>query len=159
MNLPVRALILSATLFLGGLAVARAQTSCPAEPPAPILHLHNFRAALEQGKEGVVVAIGSSSTKGAKASDPAHSYPAELQEDLEHALPRMHIAVINRGIGGQDAPEELARMQADVIAVRPQLVVWQVGANGALRHADPVTFRRLVTEGVERLKAAGIDVI
>jgi acyl-CoA thioesterase I len=93
------------------------------------------------------------------ASDPAHSYPAELQEDLERALPRMHIAVINRGIGGQDAPEELMRMQADVIAVRPQLVVWQVGANGALRHADPATFRRMVTEGVEQLKAAGIDVI
>ena len=158
-NLPARALVASAALLLGGFAVAQAQTSCPAEPPAPILHLHNFRADLEQGKEGLIVAIGSSSTKGTKASDPAHSYPAELQADLDRALPRMHIAVINRGIGGQDAPEELARMQADVIAVRPQLVVWQVGANGALRHADPVTFRHLVTEGVERLKAAGIDVI
>jgi len=93
------------------------------------------------------------------ASDPAHSYPAELQAALEHALPRMHIAVINRGVGGQDAPEELARLQTDVIAVRPQLVVWQVGANGALRHADPDTFRTMVTEGVERLQAAGIDVV
>ncbi|MGH7120295.1 MAG: SGNH/GDSL hydrolase family protein, partial [Acetobacteraceae bacterium] len=150
---------LFATLLLGGLAVARAQTSCPAEPPAPALHLHNLRADLEQGREGVVVAIGSSSTKGVMASDPAHSYPAELQADLDRALPSMHIAVINRGIGGQDAPEELARMQVDVIAVHPQLVVWQVGANGALRHADPATFRVMVTEGVQRLKAAGIDVI
>jgi acyl-CoA thioesterase I len=158
-NVRVRALLLSTTLLLGGLAFAQAQTSCPAEPPAPGLHLHNLRAGLEQGKEGLVVAIGSSSTKGSMASDPAHSYPAELQADLERALPRMHIAVINRGIGGQDAPEELARLQADVIAVRPQLVIWQVGANGALRHADPITFRRMVTEGVEELKTAGIDVI
>jgi acyl-CoA thioesterase I len=158
-NVRVRALLLSTTLLLGGFAFAYAQTSCPAEPPAPILHLHNLRAGLEQGKQGLVVAIGSSSTKGTMASDPAHSYPAELQADLERALPRMHIAVINRGIGGQDAPEELARLQADVIAVRPQLVVWQVGANGAMRHADPITFRRMVTEGVEELKAAGIDVI
>jgi len=158
-NLSVRALVLSAALLCGGLGAAYAQPSCPAEPPAPVLHLQNLRADLQQGREGVIVAIGSSSTKGTMASDPAHSYPAELQADLDQALPRMHIAVINRGIGGQDAPEELARMQADVIAVRPQLVVWQVGANGALRHADPVTFRRLVTEGVERLKAAGIDVI
>ena len=157
-RLPVRAAFV-ASLLLSSLALARAEAPCPAEPPPPALHLHNLRAALERGKEGVVVALGSSSTKGTMASDPAHSYPAELQVDLEHALPRMHIAVLNRGIGGQDAPEELARLQADAIAVRPQLVVWQVGANGALRGADPAVFRRMVTEGVERLKAAGIDVI
>ncbi len=93
------------------------------------------------------------------ASDPAHSYPAELQAALERALPRMHIAVLNRGIGGQDAPEELARLQADAIAVRPQLAIWQVGANGAMRNADPVEFRRMVTQGVTRLQEAGIDVI
>ena len=59
----------------------------------------------------------------------------------------MHIAVLNRGIGGQDAPEELARLQADVIAVRPQLVIWQVGANGAMRNADPAEFRRWSPRG------------
>lgn len=106
-----------------------------------------------------MVAIGSSSTQGIMASDPAHTYPAELQAALQRALPRMQIAVLNRGIGGQDAPEELARMQADAIAVRPQLVIWQVGANAALRNADPARFRRMVTDGVARLQAAGIDVI
>jgi len=157
-RLPVRGIV-SAILLLAGLALARAETSCPAEPAFPALHLRHLRAALQQGKEAVVVAIGSSSTKGVMASDPAHSYPAELQTDLGRSLPSMHIAVINRGIGGQDAPEELARLQADVIAVRPQLVIWQVGANGALRHADPETFRRMVTEGVGQLKDAGIDVV
>jgi lysophospholipase L1-like esterase len=93
------------------------------------------------------------------ASDMAHSYPAVLQAALDRALPAAHVAVINRGIGGQDAPEELARLDTDAIAVRPQLVIWQVGANGAMRHADPVIFHHMVTEGVERLSKAGIDVI
>jgi lysophospholipase L1-like esterase len=146
-------------LLLSGLASARAEAPCPAEPPAPALHLRHLRAALERGTEAVVVALGSSSTEGAMASDPAHSYPAELQAALEHALPRMHIAVLNRGIGGEDAPEELARLQADAIAVRPQLVIWQVGANGAMRNADPAEFRRMVTQGVVRLQEAGIDVV
>lgn len=157
-HLPAR-LLLFAALLLCGLTQARAEAPCPAEPPAPALHLRHLRAALEHGTEAVVVALGSSSTEGAMASDPAHSYPAELQAALERALPRMHIAVLNRGIGGQDAPEELARLQADAIAVRPQLVVWQVGANGALRNADPAEFRRMVTQGVTRLQEAGIDVI
>ena len=93
------------------------------------------------------------------ASDPAHSYPAVLQQALSAGLPEAHIAVINRGIGGQDAAEELARLDADVLAVRPQLVIWQVGANGALRNVDPAVFRAMVTTGVRRLQAAGADVI
>ncbi len=157
-GLPTRLLLLLAALLCGQ-ATALAEAPCPTEPPAPVLHLRHLRAALEQGAEAVVVALGSSSTAGAMASDPAHSYPAELQVALEHALPRMHIAVLNRGIGGQDAPEELARLQTDAITVRPQLVIWQVGANGALRNADPAEFRRMVSQGVTRLHDAGIDVI
>ncbi len=152
-------LLLLLGLVLAGAASARAEAPCPAEPPAPTLHLRHLHAALERGTEAVVVALGSSSTEGVMASDPAHSYPARLQEALEHALPRMHIAVLNRGVGGQDAPEELARLHADVIALRPQLVIWQVGANGAMRNADPAEFRRMVTQGVTRLQEAGIDVI
>jgi lysophospholipase L1-like esterase len=93
------------------------------------------------------------------ASDSAHTYPAVLQAALGKALPGAHVAVINRGIGGQDAREELARLDTDVIAVHPQLVIWQVGANGAMRHADPVVFHTRVEEGVNQLIKAGIDVV
>jgi lysophospholipase L1-like esterase len=93
------------------------------------------------------------------ASDLAHSYPAVLQRALSTGLADSHIAVINRGISGQDAREELARMAADVIPIRPQVVVWQVGANGALRNSDPEQFRQRVIEGVRKLQAAGADVI
>jgi lysophospholipase L1-like esterase len=138
---------------------AEAATACPAQPMAQVMQLPHLRAALAAQAEGVIVAFGSSSTQGAMASDAAHTYPAVLQDALGRALRSAHIAVINRGIGGQDAPEELARLDEDVIAVRPQLVIWQVGANGALRHADPLRFGVRVTEGVMRLQAAGIDVI
>lgn len=123
------------------------------------LHLSHLRAALAAHSEGLIVALGSSSTEGVMASDSAHTYPAILQRTLNKVIPTAHIAVINRGIGGQDAPEELARLDSDVIALHPQLVIWQVGANGAMRNADPALFHHMVTEGVERLRKAGIDVI
>jgi acyl-CoA thioesterase I len=121
--------------------------------------LPHLLSAVSHGVEGVIVALGSSSTQGAMASDLAHSYPAVLQHALAAALPEAHVAVINRGIGGQDATEELARLDADVLAIRPQLVIWQVGANGALRNADPGVFRSTVAAGVRRLQSAGADVI
>jgi len=127
-----------------------------AMPPAAIPHL---RAALAAHEPIVIVAIGSSSTQSWRSSDPAHSYPAVLQAALSRALPTAHIAVINRGVGGEDAPEEVARMDTDVLAIRPQLVIWQVGSNSVLRSADPIVFKRLVSAGIERLHKAGADVI
>jgi lysophospholipase L1-like esterase len=132
---------------------------CPADPAMDPLHLPHLRAAVAARTEGLIVALGSSSTEGVMASDSAHTYPAELQLALTKALPSTHFAVINRGVGGQDAPEELARLDSDAIALHPQLVIWQVGANGAMRHADPVVFHQMVTEGVDRLIKAGIDVV
>jgi len=123
------------------------------------LHLPHLQAAIAARTEGLIVALGSSSTAGAMASDSAHSYPAVLQEELNKALPWAHFAVINRGVGGQDAPEEFARLDRDAVSAHPQLVIWQVGANGAMRHADPLEFHQLVVEGVNHLRKAGIDVI
>lgn len=132
--------------------------TCPASRLSAA-HLPRLRAALAKGEPVVVVAVGSSSTQGWMASDSAHTYPAVLQAELSEALPHDHIAVLNRGIGGQDAAEEVARLDADVVAVHPQLVIWQVGANSAMKNVDPALFRRLVTAGVKRLHGAGADVI
>jgi acyl-CoA thioesterase-1 len=156
---PVAALFTALCLLLPYARPSHAEGSCPTEPAAVPLALPHLRSALNNGVEGVIVALGSSSTQGAMASNLGHSYPAILQDVLAAGLPAAHVAVINRGIGGQDAAEELARIEADVLAIRPQAVIWQVGANGALRNVDPGVFQELVTNGVRRLQAAGVDVI
>ena len=155
----ITALLAVCCLLIPFAASAQTQAMCPANPVPFSLSLPHLRRAVNQGMEGIVVALGSSSTQGAMASNLGHSYPAVLQDALSAALPGAHIAVINRGIGGQDAAEEYARLADDVLAIRPQAVVWQVGANGALRNIDPTVFRETVTKGVRELQSAGIDVI
>ncbi|HYF08693.1 MAG TPA: SGNH/GDSL hydrolase family protein, partial [Acetobacteraceae bacterium] len=63
------------------------------------------------------------------------------------------------GVGGEDAAEMLARLDRDVLAERPQLVIWQAGGNGAMRGRDPEEFRTLLAAGIARLREAGADVI
>jgi len=53
----------------------------------------------------------------------------------------------------------LDRLDIDVLAERPQLVLWQVGSNAALRGINPETFRDRLAEGLDRLHAAGADVV
>lgn len=137
---------------------ARAAEECPSLRAPPISAPRMLRT-IETGGAVVVVALGSSTTQGVMASDRARTYPAVLQAALSLALPAAHLAVLNRGVGGQDAAEELSRLEADVIAARPSLVIWQVGANGVLRRTDPALFKQQVLEGVGQLHAAGADVV
>lgn len=154
----IRFLAAVGSALLLSLAANAASPACPdvTVPPVSVPHL---RAALQADQEAVVVALGSSTTQSHLATDRAHSYPAVLQEELNDSLPFAHIAIINRGIGGQDVAEEMARLDADTLVVRPVLVVWQVGANGVLRHTDPSLFKHLLAAGVRRLQSANMDVI
>lgn len=137
---------------------AQPASHCP--PTAtPAVDLPVTRSALLAGTPIVIVAFGSSSTQGAGATDSAHSYPAILQAELSRHLATAHVSVINRGIGGEDAFEQLARIGRDAIAPRPQLVIWQVGANAVLRDLDPEAFRVNVVAGIRRIRESGADVI
>ena len=152
---------LACTLALAASLPAKAADhpdACPASHVAPLV-LPRVKEAVEHNSELTIVAFGSSSTQGWHSSSIAQSYPAVLQAALSAALPMAHVAVINRGVGGQDAAEMVPRIEADVLEVRPSLVIWQVGANGALKNRNPEEFRLLVVDGVHRLREKGIDTV
>jgi len=140
----------------------------PAAPPrcgAP-LSLATIEPALthaatkiERGDKLTIVAVGSSSTSGTGASAPNLTYPARLEAELRQRFPGLAVVVINRGKGGEDARQELARFDGDVLAEHPDLVIWQLGTNAVLRREDVSGDGELIQRGVEQLAAAGADVV
>jgi lysophospholipase L1-like esterase len=107
-----------------------------------------------------VVAVGSSSTAGAGASSPAATYPARLEALLkERAAGAMPIAVLNRGVGGEEIREMLARFDRDVIAQKPDLVLWQLGTNSVLRDHEIGGNGGLLAGELAVLKQIGADVV
>ena len=139
-------------------APAAASTACPVVDK-PAIRAPRLAAALARGVEARIVALGSSSTAGAGATRPWRAYPARLEALLREALPGRAITVMNRGAGGEDVLHMTGRMEADVIVEQPDLVIWQVGANAALRGMDPARFRAQLMVGLARLRLAGIDVV
>ncbi len=124
--------------------------------------LSHFAVSLQGPGPVKVVALGSSTTAGEGGIAP---YPSRLQALLTDRYSAVTIDVINRGIGGQEAPIELDRLQRDVIDQLPSLVIWQVGTNAVWQPADqhPPSFEATIgaiREGLRRLRATGsIDVI
>jgi hypothetical protein len=71
------------------------------------------------------------------------------------------IDVLNRGIGGQEAPSEVSRFESDVFADAPAMVIWQVGTN-AIYHRDEYDLRGVagsIATGLNRLTSLAVDVI
>jgi acyl-CoA thioesterase I len=106
-----------------------------------------------------ILAIGSSSTAGAGASSAATTYPSRLLIELDRLLPRQSIAVLNRGINGQEILQMLARFPEQVIQENPDLVLWQLGTNAVLRDHPLEPPAALLREGLRQLWAAQADVI
>jgi acyl-CoA thioesterase-1 len=114
---------------------------------------------LAAGLPITIVAVGSSSTAGAGASSPSHSYPSRLAVELQQLFPGHPITVLNRGANGEEAFDTLLRFERDVLAEKPDLVLWQVGTNSLLRERKLEVIGDAIHEGVMRLKASAADVV
>src|SRR5689334_20976715 len=127
----------------------------PVEPIPFQYGLTRFAQSLIRGRPKIV-AIGSSSTAGAGGIRP---YPERLKSLLQEQYPNPGIIMVNQGIGGQEAPAELQRFATDVIAEKPDLVIWQVGMNAVWQGRDqkppPPSFEETVEairEGLVKLR-------
>lgn len=79
------------------------------------------------GKNATLVCLGDSITE---AED---SYVTVMRNLITAGYPERNIKIINAGIGGNTAPDMLARLERDVIAHRPQCVTIHVGINDVWR--------------------------
>ena len=135
----------------------------PVQPIPFAYGLPHFAQSLIRGK-AKIVAIGSSTTAG---EGGIQAYPERLLSLLQIDYSNARITVVNEGIGGTEAPSELQRFDADVIAAKPDLVIWQVGTNAVWQSPSerppPPSFEdttRAIRDGLEKLrKETQADVI
>jgi len=121
--------------------------------------LPHVAAKLASGQPVTIIAFGSSSTQGYGSTSPEFNYPNRLAAQLRRQYAGADITVLNHGVGGEDAPEMMKRLQTSVIDAKPDLVIWQVGTNAVLRNLDPADTANMVEDGVARIQAAGADLV
>ena len=166
---PALAVVMAALLVLTGLAWASWGGPAAAESPTPcraapqLLDLGNplsiARKSMAERRKLRIIALGSSSTQGYGASNPAYAYPAQVKMGLEKALPGIDVEVFNRGIGGQDVEEMAARMRAEMQENPASLVIWQTGTNAAIRQMPLPVFRQKLRDGLALGKSLGADFV
>jgi lysophospholipase L1-like esterase len=121
--------------------------------------LARFAHKLVSEEPITIVAVGSSSTAGAGASSAAASYPNQLAAELKQHFPNHSIAVINRGVGGEEIGDMLKRFDNGVLAGHPDLVLWQLGTNSVIRNHQLSDRDTSIRDGLKKIRAIGADVV
>lgn len=118
------------------------------------------RRAIAERRQLTIVALGSSTTAGGAASSPTRSYPAVLEGELRRRLPpQIGVRVVNKGIGGQSAYDMLQRMDEDVVAEKPSILIWQTVVTDAIRDIGEAKLGKILQRGIGKARGAGIDVV
>src|SRR3546814_1091561 len=71
----------------------------------------------------------------------------------------MRISDWSSDVCSSDLPEMVRRLHSDVIALKPDLVLWQLGTNAVLRSEGVDHLQALAARTVTMLHEAGIDVV
>ncbi|MBX9788733.1 MAG: SGNH/GDSL hydrolase family protein [Pirellulales bacterium] len=112
-----------------------------------------------------IVTLGDSITRGTREGVTANETFSHLLEQQLLASGRQ-VRVVNGGVGGETTAGALARLDRDVLALQPRIVVVMYGTNDCWVDAGqkasrlpPEDFERNLTELVKRLRAAGAEPI
>ena len=106
-----------------------------------------------------IVVIGGSSTVGSAAGGGDAAYPHQLELVLRSRYPGVTINVLNRGAVRETAAQMEARLERDVLAAKPNLVIWEVGVTDAVRGSELDAFAAAIQSGIARLQQANIEVM
>jgi acyl-CoA thioesterase-1 len=113
-------------------------------PPTPV-----------QDDRPIILAFGDSLTEGS-GLPPGSGYPEMLQKELDDAGYEYH--VVNAGLGGDTTAGGLARLDS-ALAVHPDIVILELGANDGLRGLPVTSMQANLDEMIGAFKKADADVV
>lgn len=105
-----------------------------------------------------IVALGSSSTEGTPDMPRDQIFASVLGRELARQV-LTPVEIVNKGRGGETIAKMVDRLQRDVLSLKPDLLVWQLGVNDVLQ-LDGVdgAIDRMKT-ALDELKAHDVPVV
>ena len=104
-----------------------------------------------------VVGTGSSALPGPDGA--RYAYPAQLEQALQKALPRVTVKVTAHVQPRTTTADMAAGMAKILTDDKPALVVWQTGTADAMDGVEPESFHNSLDDGVGTVENGEADVI
>ena len=113
---------------------------------------------IDSGESIRIVALGSSSTEGTPEMPREQIFASVLGRELSKQV-LTPVEIFNKGKGGETIPKMVDRLQRDVLSLKPDLLVWQLGVNDVLQMdgVDGAVLR--MKAALEELRLADVPVV
>lgn len=147
-----------ALALLAALAPAAAEAACSVASiatPTPGGALPQTTQRLRGHQSLKILAIGSSTTAGYGAAGAG--FATQIGPLIKARVPQAMIEVVVSGVPAETASGAARRLQAEIAAHRPNLVIWQLGTNDANFGVSAESLRATVASGLAAIRAAGAD--
>ncbi|MES2791398.1 MAG: SGNH/GDSL hydrolase family protein [Planctomycetota bacterium] len=152
------------TLCSAGLAIIMLTACVPVSPLNSLSAAEPKEAAaaaqplLAFDKPVTIVCLGDSVTGVYYHTGGRGAYPEMLELALKRVHSKAQIKVINAGISGHTTANGLARLDADVLSKKPDLVTISFGLNDVTR-VSPEDYRKNLIETINRCRAINAQVV
>ncbi len=94
--------------------------------------LPSLHEKVDHGESIRIVALGSSSVEGTPDMPRDQLFASVMERELARQM-LTPVEVVNKGKGGETIPRMVDRIERDVLNLKPDLVVWQLGVNDVLQ--------------------------
>ena len=147
------------TYLLTGGAAAQRLDAC--DVPGYLLfgesELAGVSRAVKEKQQLDIAIIGTGSST--LAGPEGKAYPARLEAVLKQRLPNVEVRVSTHAAVRQTAADMWQEVKKVLHEQKPTLIVWQTGTVDAMRGIEPDEFGSVLNHAVEKIRAAGTDVI
>lgn len=130
-----------------------------AAPPQPTQSTPALSSPAQQPTSDArpkIVVLGDSLTAGL-GLQPSESYPARLQEKLDHAGDKWE--VVNAGVSGDTSAAGLDRLDWAIDQPNVRILILELGANDGLRGLPPAEMEKNLATIIERAQTKGVTVL
>jgi hypothetical protein len=159
----MRTVITALLAVLVGVGGARALQADTCVVPGYLIFGDNLLervTAVAAKTNGLKIAVfGTTSSTLSGPDGMRDAYPARLDAALKRLLPNITVEVVTFAQPRQFAAKMVKSFDKVLEDEKPNLVIWQTGTFDAMQGVDPKEFLASLTDGVEKLKSAGVDVI
>jgi len=121
--------------------------------------LDRVSAAVAKKRPLKIVVLGTASSTLPGSDSARDAYPWRLETELKRLMPSTPIEVVSLARPRQTAEKMVKTIDRMLADEKPVLVIWQTGTFDAMQGVNPGEFLSNLTLGVEKVKAAGVDVV
>lgn len=121
--------------------------------------LEHVSAAVAKGKPLKIVVFGTTSSTLGGSEAARDAYPWRLEAALRRLIPGTQTEVVSLAKPRVTAEKMVKAFDRALAEEKPTLIIWQTGTFDAMQGVNPGEFLNSLTDGVEKMKQAGVDVI